>query len=130
MVGGYKRRMEMPRKSTKKPEKPEKIAQPEPETPAPAAAEQAPEKKKDPNEVRVNIKLTSELYQIYQREAQEHAMPAASLMAYALKEYADSNFVDAVPVLDAAQVAAAAAIAAQMMGEKEAPQDAGNMRFC
>lgn len=105
MVGGYKRRMEMPRKSTKKPEKPEKIAQPEPETPAPAAAEQAPEKEKDPNEVRVNIKLTSELYQIYQREAQEHAMPAASLMAYALKEYADSNFVDAVPNLNATQAA-------------------------
>ena len=42
---------------------------------------------------------------MYQREAQEHAMPAASLMAYALKEWANANFADAVPNLNATQAA-------------------------
>lgn len=86
-------------------------------TPTPPPPSPTPDQKAVVKEVRVNIKLTEDLYQIYQKEAQDHAMPTASLMAYALKEYADANFCDAFPALDAAQVAAAAAIAAQMMAK-------------
>ena len=52
------------------------------------------EKQNDAKNVRVSIFLTQELYGQYQREAREHAMPVASMMAYALKEYAAVNFPD------------------------------------
>lgn len=125
MVGGYFEEMKMPRKSTKTPKKTEGNAQSESETlvKATASNELKPSTMtgggaaKEDGEVRINIRLTSKLYQTYLKEAQDRAMSATSLMAFALDEWAKVTFADAVPVLDPAQVAAAAAIAAQMMGE-------------
>ena len=127
----------MPRKSTKKPAKTEANVQSEPETTLQATASNELKPStltggvaaKEDGEVRINIRLTSKLYQTYLKEAQDRAMSATSLMAFALDEWAKVTFADAVPVLDPAQVAAAAAIAAQMMGEKKAPQETGNIHM-
>ena len=124
--GRLREEKEMARKkSTKAPKKAEEIVQPEPELtldeaelPAAPTADAAPEPGKNPDEVRVNIKLTSDLYRQYQKEAKDHAMPAASLMAYALKEWADANFCDAAPALSAADAVKVAAAFRAMFGDK------------
>lgn len=88
----------MPKKSTKNPAKPEENGQ-------------------SRSELRVCIKLTRELYERYRREADDAAMPTASLLAYALKLWADANLEDAVPVMTKAQEAEAAKAAAAMFGD-------------
>lgn len=73
------------------------------------------EKQNDAKNVRVSIFLTQELYGQYQREARDHAMPVASMMAYALKEYAAVNFPDVMPTdFDEAKAARLSAVLQEM----------------
>lgn len=58
------------------------------------AGSQSQPKSQDAKNVRVSIYLTPELYGQYQREARDHAMPVASMLAWALKEWAKANFPD------------------------------------
>lgn len=118
--------MEMPKETAKKTVKNEKKVQSKPETKKQPRQTNLGDfcktqhisdnvTQNDVKNVRVSIFLTQGLYAQYQREAREHAMPVASMMAYALKEYAAVNFPDVISTdFDEAKAARLSAVLQEM----------------